>query len=262
MSGHIDDAEHCLDEPIVSFSVGCPAVFLIGGRSKSEAPTGILLRSGDALVMSGASRTCYHGVPLIMKHGSCGGLTWGTKHAEKDNGGDGDDDDDDSEQWSAQELKPATARRESGSECESTAVDSPAPVTTHRLPLPSGNGDSGECATSVCLHPGEEAESGTSSRSCRKEMWCCDMCRLSSDILLSTITGSDDEAPLNGHVALLSLSPSGTATDTLQRRQQEVALHYLNQARINLNSRRVTSVCGEWVVKNGTGAMPLQQHTK
>ena len=248
MSGHIDDAEHCLDEPIVSFSIGCPAVFLIGGRSKSEAPTAVLLRSGDALVMSGPSRTCYHGVPLIMKHGSCGGITWGAEH-----GGSGHGDNDSvSEQSSAQELEPAVEIRES----ESSAV-ADSSVPTRRLPLPSGNGSTCEFAASVCAHG--EADSGTSLSSGGKEIWCCDICRLSSDIMSSNIAGAEDGRPLDRHVASLSLSPYGTTTDISQQRQQEVALHYLNQARINLNSRRVTSVGGEWVVKNGTGAMLLQQ---
>jgi alkylated DNA repair protein alkB family protein 1 len=66
MCGHIDDAEHCMEEPIVSFSVGCTCIFLIGGTSKDEKPTPLLLRSGDCVVMSGQSRYCYHGVPVIL----------------------------------------------------------------------------------------------------------------------------------------------------------------------------------------------------
>jgi alkylated DNA repair protein alkB family protein 1 len=66
MGGHLDDAELALERPIVSISIGCPAVFLIGGRTRSKRPTAILLRSGDVLVMSRESRLCYHGVPLIL----------------------------------------------------------------------------------------------------------------------------------------------------------------------------------------------------
>jgi alkylated DNA repair protein alkB family protein 1 len=68
MSGHIDDAEQAMEEPIVSVSVGCPAIFLLGGRSKSDVPVPIVVRSGDVLIMSGESRYCYHGVPAVMDH--------------------------------------------------------------------------------------------------------------------------------------------------------------------------------------------------
>lgn len=65
MSGHVDDAELTMDEPIVSISLGRSAIFLIGSRSKTDTPIPILVRSGDAIVMSGESRYCYHGVPYI-----------------------------------------------------------------------------------------------------------------------------------------------------------------------------------------------------
>jgi hypothetical protein len=66
MGGHLDDAEHAMDKPIISISLGCSCIFLIGGRNKSVPPKSIILRSGDALIMSGESRYCYHGVPFII----------------------------------------------------------------------------------------------------------------------------------------------------------------------------------------------------
>eukprot|EP01039_Chlorochromonas_danica_P007562 gene7562-8362_t len=66
MGGHLDDAEHTLNHPIVSLSIGCASVFLMGGRTKDIHPNALLLRSGDAVVMSGESRHCYHGVPVIL----------------------------------------------------------------------------------------------------------------------------------------------------------------------------------------------------
>jgi alkylated DNA repair protein alkB family protein 1 len=66
MGGHLDDAEHAMDKPIISLSLGCSAIFLIGGKVKSIKPTPILVRSGDVIIMSGASRSCYHGIPLIL----------------------------------------------------------------------------------------------------------------------------------------------------------------------------------------------------
>lgn len=52
---------------ILYFSFGQTAIFLIGGRTKEEKPTGVFLRSGDIVVMSKESRLCYHAVPRIMK---------------------------------------------------------------------------------------------------------------------------------------------------------------------------------------------------
>eukprot|EP01034_Spumella_vulgaris_P021619 gene21619-27658_t len=66
MGGHLDDAEHTMEKPIVSISLGCSAIFLLGGKDRTIKPIPILLRSGDALVMSGESRYCYHGVPVIL----------------------------------------------------------------------------------------------------------------------------------------------------------------------------------------------------
>jgi alkylated DNA repair protein alkB family protein 1 len=66
MGGHLDDAELTMAHPIVSVSLGLSALFLIGGRSRQDKPTPILLRSGVVLVMSGESRYCYHGVPVIL----------------------------------------------------------------------------------------------------------------------------------------------------------------------------------------------------
>ena len=66
LCGHIDDAEPDLTQPLVSLSLGRPAVFLIGGTTRDIPPTALLLRSGDVVVLSGSSRRCYHGVPRIF----------------------------------------------------------------------------------------------------------------------------------------------------------------------------------------------------
>lgn len=69
LNGHVDDAEHDLTKPIVSMSLGCPGVFLLGQRTRDGAPTALLMRSGDAMVLSGESRYCYHGVPRVFTLG-------------------------------------------------------------------------------------------------------------------------------------------------------------------------------------------------
>ena len=68
MSGHLDDAELVMTEPIVSISLGCPAIFLFGGRTKETEPLRLLLESGDVVVMSGESRYCYHGIAMVLPH--------------------------------------------------------------------------------------------------------------------------------------------------------------------------------------------------
>lgn len=66
LCGHRDDAESDQTKPLVSCSLGCPAIFLMGGCDKSMFPTPILLRHGDVAVLSGQARTAFHGVPRIF----------------------------------------------------------------------------------------------------------------------------------------------------------------------------------------------------
>jgi hypothetical protein len=47
-------------------SFGQNAVFLLGGPSADEKPTAMLIHSGDIVIMSAASRLCYHGIPRIL----------------------------------------------------------------------------------------------------------------------------------------------------------------------------------------------------
>jgi alkylated DNA repair protein alkB family protein 1 len=85
--------ELTFEAPIVSISLGLSAIFLyglalplsapyahhhyidacawrdrgrLGGRTREEKPRAMLLRSGDVVVMGGASRLLYHGVPRIL----------------------------------------------------------------------------------------------------------------------------------------------------------------------------------------------------
>ena len=67
MNGHVDDAESNLDRPIVSISLGCPAIFLLGYEDRNRAPTALVLRTGDAVILGGESRNCYHGVPRVFE---------------------------------------------------------------------------------------------------------------------------------------------------------------------------------------------------
>ncbi|XP_052899795.1 nucleic acid dioxygenase ALKBH1 isoform X1 [Anopheles moucheti] len=66
LAGHTDHSEDDQIAPLFSFSFGQPAVFLIGGATREERPDAVLLRSGDIVVMTGASRQCYHAVPRVF----------------------------------------------------------------------------------------------------------------------------------------------------------------------------------------------------
>jgi alkylated DNA repair dioxygenase AlkB len=66
LGGHRDDAESDMLKPIVTLSLGCDSVFLMGGLTKEVAPTALRLRSGDVLVMGGQARSCYHGLPRVL----------------------------------------------------------------------------------------------------------------------------------------------------------------------------------------------------
>jgi len=52
--------------PIVSFSIGDAARFVIGGLARKDPTSPLVLRSGDVIVMGGRSRLRYHGVTRIL----------------------------------------------------------------------------------------------------------------------------------------------------------------------------------------------------
>ena len=67
MSLHRDENERDLTAPIVSVSLGMPAVFLFGGNRRSDRPRRILLQSGDVVVWGGPDRLVYHGVAPLAE---------------------------------------------------------------------------------------------------------------------------------------------------------------------------------------------------
>ena len=66
LGGHRDNVELDVSLPLVTISMGAPGIFLLGGKTRGDCPTPILLRSGDCLILSGKSRRYYHGVPTIL----------------------------------------------------------------------------------------------------------------------------------------------------------------------------------------------------
>jgi alkylated DNA repair protein (DNA oxidative demethylase) len=69
LSLHQDRDERDLHSPIVSVSLGIPAVFLFGGMLRGESQRRVPLAHGDVVVWGGASRLRFHGVlPLKAAH--------------------------------------------------------------------------------------------------------------------------------------------------------------------------------------------------
>ena len=68
LSLHQDRDEKDLRAPIVSVSLGLPAVFLWGGDERGDKARRIALQHGDVVVWGGPARLCFHGV-LPLKDG-------------------------------------------------------------------------------------------------------------------------------------------------------------------------------------------------
>lgn len=62
MGLHQDKDERDLQAPIVSLSLGLPAVFLWGGRCRADPVQRVGLQHGDVVVWGGEDRLRYHGV--------------------------------------------------------------------------------------------------------------------------------------------------------------------------------------------------------
>jgi DNA oxidative demethylase len=59
---HQDKNENDFEEPIVSVSLGLPAIFVFGGLERSEKTIRVPVVHGDILVWGGPARLRYHGV--------------------------------------------------------------------------------------------------------------------------------------------------------------------------------------------------------
>lgn len=67
LTAHVDQSEVDTVRPLVSISLGESAIFLAGGKTREEVPVSLILKSGDAVIMSGQSRRIFHGVPRIVE---------------------------------------------------------------------------------------------------------------------------------------------------------------------------------------------------
>lgn len=69
LSLHQDKDELNLQQPIVSVSLGLPAVFQFGGLKRNDPLKRVMLEHGDVVVWGGPSRLFYHGIlPLKPGH--------------------------------------------------------------------------------------------------------------------------------------------------------------------------------------------------
>jgi alkylated DNA repair protein (DNA oxidative demethylase) len=67
LSLHQDRNEGDFAQPIVSVSLGLPAVFLFGGQKRTDRPRRFLLRHGDVAVWGGPARLTFHGVAPLAE---------------------------------------------------------------------------------------------------------------------------------------------------------------------------------------------------
>ncbi|HEY4714567.1 MAG TPA: DNA oxidative demethylase AlkB [Aquirhabdus sp.] len=66
LSLHQDKNERDFTAPIISISLGLPAIFLFGGSVRSARPQRHRLEHGDVVVWGGVSRMAFHGIePLV-----------------------------------------------------------------------------------------------------------------------------------------------------------------------------------------------------
>ena len=74
MSLHQDKDEHDFGAPIVSVSLGLPAIFMFGGMKRADKPRRFRLEHGDIAVWGGPSRLFFHGVAPLAdgEHASMG----------------------------------------------------------------------------------------------------------------------------------------------------------------------------------------------
>src|SRR6185437_14362945 len=67
LSLHQDRNERDFEAPIVSVSLGLPAIFLFGGLERSDRPKRVPLVHGDVVVWGGPARLAFHGVDPLAE---------------------------------------------------------------------------------------------------------------------------------------------------------------------------------------------------
>ncbi len=67
MGLHQDKDERDFSQPVVSISLGIPAIFLMGGTQRNDKTTKVNLAHGDVVVFGGTSRLFFHGVQTVKQ---------------------------------------------------------------------------------------------------------------------------------------------------------------------------------------------------
>jgi alkylated DNA repair protein (DNA oxidative demethylase) len=66
MGLHVDADERDLNAPVVSVSLGDPALYKIGGTQRGGPTQSLKLFSGDVVVLAGEARRCFHSVSKVF----------------------------------------------------------------------------------------------------------------------------------------------------------------------------------------------------
>ena len=66
MGSHQDVDEQDFRAPVVSVSLGCDAVFHVGGVARGAAKVRLTLGSGDVVILGGVARKAFHGIDRVM----------------------------------------------------------------------------------------------------------------------------------------------------------------------------------------------------
>ncbi len=66
MGSHQDRDEEDFKAPVLSVSLGDDAVFHVGGTRRTDQKSRMTLKSGDIVVLGGASRLAYHGIDRLL----------------------------------------------------------------------------------------------------------------------------------------------------------------------------------------------------
>ena len=66
MGAHQDRDEADFSAPVLSVSLGDDAVFHVGGPKRTDPKVRVTLRSGDVLLLEGASRLAFHGIDRVL----------------------------------------------------------------------------------------------------------------------------------------------------------------------------------------------------
>ena len=67
---HKDNTEENLSAPIISVSLGCTGIFILGGFLRTDETKQYIVQSGDVIVMGGESRNFFHSFKGIVPNTS------------------------------------------------------------------------------------------------------------------------------------------------------------------------------------------------